>query len=100
MTPPTKSDLLAASIEATRDAERGVATCRICTRSLPFEDAIVVSYSGAIVYSMCLPCAEADNQVLIRRGPAGIEILKARNGASLGLGVPGLSLGVVRKRPA
>lgn len=94
----TKADFQAAAIEATRDAEYGFATCRVCYGKGPFSDAIVVTYSGAVVYAMCIGCAGRDNQILVRRGAMGVEVLQSRNGARVGLAVP--DLGIITKRPA
>lgn len=62
---------------ATREAAAGVAACGNCARKGPFREFITVMFGGGLAYALCLPCAEADVQLMIRRGPAGIEILKS-----------------------
>ena len=68
---------------ATLDAERGRATCRICKREGPFGDFITLLYGGGVLFCLCLACAEKGEEVLVRRGPLGIEVLRARGGGPI-----------------
>ena len=98
MPEPEKRDHLRRVAQATLEAERGVVSCRICPTKDAMVNMLVVAYGGSIIWATCIPCAEKGNEILIRRGPGGIEVLRARDGHSLALGRPGM--GPVIKRPA
>jgi hypothetical protein len=86
-------------IEATREAEQGIGSCRNCGRKGAFQDMIAVLYGGGVVFSMCLPCAEVGNQIMIQRGARGIEVLQRGRFQPVGAG-PILGLGILNKRTA
>ena len=75
----TRSSLDLAA-QATREAEAGRATCKFCKRTGPFSKFIVVMCGGGVVMAECLGCANSGNEILIRSGPMGIEVLRARGG--------------------
>ena len=73
-------------IEATSEAVRGGGTCRSCKKKGSFQNFITVLYDGGVLYMLCLQCAEAGNQILIRRGSGGVEILQRSGGPAVALG--------------
>ncbi len=83
--------------QATRDAEEGRATCKFCGRTGPFEKFITVMFGGGVAFAECLDCPRKGNEILIRQGPLGIEILKARGGGVVA--ASDRALNAVTKRP-
>jgi hypothetical protein len=67
-------------VQATREAELGVCTCRNCGYKGQFSRFITILYGGGLVYAMCLSCADSGDQILIRRGNQGVEVLKKSAG--------------------
>lgn len=84
-------------LNATRDAELGFATCRECGKRGPFQDCITTMYGGALVFAICIGCAERGTRILIQRGPGGIEVRKSSEGPRLAVASP---VGTLTKRPA
>jgi hypothetical protein len=97
MTKREKSNLEfdAEFIEATRDAEFGVCKCRICGDKGLFSRFIAITYGGGLVYAMCMGCAES-NEILIKRGAFGVEVLGRSTGNVVAAGR--LDLGVIKKK--
>ena len=68
---------------ATLDAERGRATCRTCGKPDQFAKLVTVLYGGAVLFAVCLECTGRGEEILVRRGPIGVEILRARQGGAV-----------------
>lgn len=78
-------------IEASKQAQLGLAKCRNCGEQGAFSDFIVVTYGGGVAYAMCMNCAAKGHTILIRRGIAGIEVLGKKNSV-ISIGCSGINV--------
>lgn len=83
-------------IEATREAEQGLATCRKCKKKGPFTDFITVLYAGGLVYAVCIECIAVGHSILVCMGNRGIEVFGKDTRTPIAIGRPGMN--VLKKR--
>ena len=78
--------------KATREAELGFCTCRICKEKSLFTDCITALYGGGLVFALCMPCAEKGHEILIRREGEVIRVYNRINNSVLSIGYPNLNV--------
>lgn len=59
-------------VNATKEAECGFSTCRICKTKAKLSEHITVFIGGGLLYSVCLECAERGESILIHKTERGI----------------------------
>jgi hypothetical protein len=91
-----KDELYAEVIQASKEAELGIAKCRICGYAGDFSSLITILFGGSLVFAICLNCANNGNEILIRRSLEGIEVL-GKKAEILSIGTKDLD--VLRSKP-
>ena len=89
-------ELYSEVIKATKEAELGIARCRICGYADDFSSFITVLFGGSLVFALCLNCASNGNEILIRRSLGGIEVL-GKKAEILSIGTKDLD--ILRSKP-
>jgi hypothetical protein len=61
-------------IDATREAELGYSTCRVCGAKAKLSEHIAVLFGGGLLYAVCIQCVSQGESVLIHRTERGISV--------------------------
>ncbi len=69
-------------VKATREAELGFCTCRVCKQKMPFTDCITVLYGGGLVFAVCMGCAAKGDEIMIKREGNSIKVYSRINNSS------------------
>jgi hypothetical protein len=83
--------------KATREAELGFSTCRICNMKDKLSAHITVSFGGGLLFSICVDCVNKGESILIKRTEHGIGILR-RPATGVVVAATSRDLNVLNKR--
>ena len=59
-------------VNATKEAECGFSTCRVCKAKAELSKHITIFIGGGLLYSLCLDCADRGESILIHKTERGI----------------------------
>jgi len=84
--------------KATREAELGRSTCRVCGNKAALSDHITVLFGGGLLYALCLQCVNKGESILIQNTERGIGVLRKTSNPSLIVAATTRDINAIKKR--